>query len=135
MILVTVSVEVPELVIVRLRVGDDPRATSPKARLPERLIIRVPLVGSPTIVAPRKPRTSSIGFAAALVLLPAKSRPIARGLVATSSTTSEPESPLSSKVCETFAKMTWPVNVLLNAKEPWHSPSYVTVIVAFNPST
>lgn len=47
----------------------------------------------PTIVAPKKLRTSPIGFATARVLLPAYKRPTALGLIETSSTIREPESP------------------------------------------
>src|SRR5262245_56834361 len=55
------------------------------------------IVAVPPHLEPRKVSTSPIGLAIALVLLPAKSRPTARGLVATSSTIKEPESPLFKK--------------------------------------
>jgi hypothetical protein len=44
-----------------------------------------------------------IGFAIALVLLPAKSKPTARGFVVTSSTISDPESPLFKNLLPLFA--------------------------------
>ena len=56
-----------------------------------------------TIVAPRNVRTWPIGFAIASVLLPAKSNPTAWGFVETSSTISDPESPLSKKFFPPFA--------------------------------
>ena len=45
------------------------------------------------MVAPRWLSTAPIGFATAIELLPANSRPTARGFVVTSSTIREPESP------------------------------------------
>src|SRR5713101_9487130 len=77
----------------------------------------------PTIVAPRNERTWLIGFAIALVLLPAKSKPTARGFVATSSTISDPESPLFKNLLPLFAITIWPVNVFVNAVPPAHSLS------------
>ena len=56
----------------------------------------------PTIVAPRNESTSSMGFAIAVELLPAKSRPTARGFVPTSSTISDPESPLFRNLLPRF---------------------------------
>ena len=57
----------------------------------------------PTIVAVRNASTSSMGFAIAVELLPAKSRPTAFGFVATSSTISDPESPLLRNLLPRFA--------------------------------
>src|SRR6476660_10348545 len=63
-------------------------------------IIFVKLVdGAPTIVIPENElSTASIGFAIATELLPAKSRPTARGVPYASSTINDPESPLSIKL-------------------------------------
>src|SRR6266480_3956102 len=67
----------------------------------------------PTIVAPRNASTWPIGFAIAVVLLPAKSNPTARGFVAASSTISDPESPLSKNLLPLLAITIWPVKVLV----------------------
>src|SRR6266404_6562656 len=77
----------------------------------------------PTIVAPRKLRTWPIGLAIALVLLPAKRRPTARGLVVTSSTINEPESPLLRNLLPLLAMTICPVKVLVKAAPPAHSLS------------
>src|SRR5438034_1226508 len=50
-----------------------------------------------TMVAPRNARTWPIGLAIASTLAPAKSSPTASGVVATSATISEPESPALTK--------------------------------------
>ena len=47
-----------------------------------------------------------------------ESNPIARGLVATSSTISEPESPLFKNLLALFPTTIWPVNVLVKAAPP-----------------
>src|SRR5438094_869747 len=76
-----------------------------------------------TMVAPRNARTWPIGLAIASTLVPAKSSPTACGVVATSSTISDPESPLLRKWFPGFATTIWPVNVFVNAKPPAHSLS------------
>src|SRR5438270_6560913 len=77
----------------------------------------------PTIVAPRKFKTSSIGLAIALVLLPANKRPTACGLVAASSTINEPESPLFKNELRELLMTICPVKVFVNAVPPAHSLS------------
>ena len=57
------------------------------------------------------------------MLLPAKSNPIARGLVATSSTINEPESPLFKNLLPLFPITIWMVNILVKAVPPAHSLS------------
>src|SRR5262249_22449325 len=89
----------------------------------------------PTIDAPRKFSTSSIGVAIATVQLPANSKPTARGFVVQASTLSEPESPLFKKRLPRFLITIWPVNVFVNATPPAHSLSYCTLTVAFRPVT
>src|SRR5204862_7213557 len=87
----------------------------------------------PTIVAPRKARTSAMGLAIELVApappqlpSPAKTRPTARGLLSVSSTTKEPESPQSSKLPPLLAITICPVEVSVNEAGPLHEPSYST---------
>ena len=77
--------------------------------------------GVPTMVAPRKLKTWPIGFAIAVLLLPAKSKPIALGLVATSWTMSEPESPPARNRLPLFLTTIWPVKVFVKAVPPAHS--------------
>src|SRR5439155_20496076 len=91
------------------------------------------LVQLPTMVAPRKLSTCPIGFAIADCELPANSRPTARGFVATSSTMSEPESPLFRNREPLFLITIWPVNVFTNELPPAHSFSYWMLTVAFKP--
>ena len=62
-----------------------------------------------------------MGFAIALLLLPAKSKPTARGFVVTSSTISEPESPLLRNLLLLFVITIWPVKVFVKAAPPAHS--------------
>src|SRR6185503_10021870 len=75
----------------------------------------------PTIEAPRKLSTWPIGFAIADCELPANSRPTARAWVETSSTISEPESPLFKNREPRLRITIWPVNVFVNAEPPAHS--------------
>src|SRR4030043_463552 len=80
----------------------------------------------PTIVAPKKLRTSPIGLATARVLLPANKRPTALGLVLTFSTIREPESPPARNLLPRLLIMIWPVKVLVKAAPPAHSLSWVS---------
>jgi len=66
-------------------------------------------------------RISPIGFAIALVLLPAYRSPTARGLVARFCTMSEPESPEFRNLLLLLAITICPVNVLVNEAPPAHS--------------
>src|SRR6266516_1125991 len=75
-------------------------------------------LGAPTTVAPRNVSTSLIGFAKANVLLPAKSNPTACGFVTTSSTISDPESPLSRNAFPELAITIWQVKVLVYVVPP-----------------
>ena len=60
--------------------------------------------------------TSPIGLAIAVVLLPANSRPTARGLVVTSSTMQRARVAGVEELLPLFATTIWPVNVLVNAR-------------------
>ena len=81
------------------------------------------IVAVPPSLLPTNWSTGSIGFAMALVLLPAYSNPTARGFVATFSTMSEPESPARRNLLPRLEITIWPVNVLVNAVPPAHSLS------------
>lgn len=89
----------------------------------------------PTMLAPKKFNTSSIGLATAIELLPANNNPTALGFEVRSSTIKEPESPPARNLLALFEIKIWPVKVLVKAEPPAHSLSYATETVAFKPLT